>query len=264
MAAIFPRGLAHSGGELSGKSVNVLASVVARPWERSMSTFTHTRNTLVLPGITLISAGVLAAAVMMLHPEASGAGAEARLQSLVAISSLSMHVHLAMIVFTIAVWLSLAYAVRAWPASGWVWAASRLYSIAAVAMLGAALISGFVMGAYLSRALPAVPAIEYALPSALLAFSANQVLAGFSTVLMSLAILLWSAEVVRHRQLLARVCGIYGITAGTMCIVVYSGGMLSLNASGMTVVVFVHAIWYCLLGSWLVAWSAADGNNSAV
>jgi hypothetical protein len=228
-----------------------------------MTTLTPARTTVVLPGITLISTGVLAAVVMMFHPEAQGADIEARLNSLAAISSLSMHVHLAMIVFVISIWLSLAYAARIWPTSGWVWAASRVYAIGAGAMLGAALISGFVIGMYLNRILPAIPAVEQALPSALLAFSANQVLAGFATVLMSLAILLWSAEMVRHRQLLARACGVYGIVAGLLCIVAYAGGMLSLNAGGMTVVVFAHAVWYCLLGIWLIARRAGDEADSA-
>lgn len=201
-----------------------------------------------LPEIALILAGIVGAAVMGFHPAAQGAGVEARLKSLATISALSMHVHMAMIASVTCIWLSLAYLAKHWPSNGWVWVAMRLYSVGASAMLGAALISGFVTGAYLQRALPVVTVPQDALPPVLLAFSANQVLAGFGTLFMSAAIAVWSMALVRARERLVQACGFYGLVSGTACVAAYAGGLLSLDVAGMSIVVIAHCIWYCLLG----------------
>ncbi|HVI57906.1 MAG TPA: hypothetical protein VM619_03395 [Luteimonas sp.] len=209
-----------------------------------------------LPAIVLIAAGVAAAGVMAFHPTAQGMDAEARLHSLAAISPLSMHVHMAMIACVVGVWLAVAYIARSSPPSGWIWLADRLYALGAIAMLGAALVNGFVTGAYLERALPQVTEARDALPSVLLAFSANQALAGFGTLFMSAAIAAWSLALLRMPGRLARACGAYGLCAGAACVVVYAAGRLSLDVAGMTAVVVAHGAWYCLLG----IWSLRSGN----
>lgn len=214
----------------------------------------HTR----LPALALVGAGLSSVLAMAFHPTAHGVDTEARLHSLAEMSSLSMHVHLAMIGLIVALWCSLAYLARQWSPSGWVWLATRFYAIGASALLGAALISGFLIGAYLGRMPPAASAAHEVLPSVLLAYSANQVLAGFGTVFLSLAIALWSVELVRSSGRLARVCGYYGIVAGAVCVAAYAGGLLSLDVTGMTAVVVAHGAWYCLLGVW-AARRAAPG-----
>ena len=203
------------------------------------------------PGIVLIVTGMLAALVMMVHPAAEGGTTQARLQSLARISSTSLHVHMAMIAFIIALWLSLAYTARAWWDSGPVWLASRLYAMGAIAMVSAALISGFVLGAYLDRTLP-VASVQDVVPSALLLFSANQVLAGFGMILMSLSILLWSGVLMRQGAWLARACGGYGLCLGVVCLALYALGKLALDVHGMMAVVFGQSVWYVLFGAWLI------------
>lgn len=214
-----------------------------------MTTLTPHPSATRLPAMVLIGAGIASAVVMAFHPSAHGTGVEARLHSLATISPLGMHVHMAMIACVIAVWLALAWIARQ-STSGWIWLAARLYALGAVAMVGAALLNGFITGAYLGRALPAVAAAKDAFPSVLLAFSANQVLAGFGTIFMSAAIAAWSAALVHTPGRLARVCGVYGIGAGLACIVAYAGGLLSLDVAGMMAVVVAHGAWYCLLGFW--------------
>lgn len=205
-----------------------------------------------LPAIVLISAGVVGALVMTLHPTAQGMGATARLNSLTMISALAMHVHMAMIASVVSLWLALAYIAKCFPLSGWIWLAVRLYSIGTAAMLGAALVSGFITGDYLGRVLPKLSAAEDALPPILLAFSTNQVLSGFGTIFMSAAIAAWSMALVRTHGPLARGCGIYGIISGLACIVAYATGFLSFDVVGMTAVVVAHGAWYSLLGTWLL------------
>ncbi|WP_454830922.1 hypothetical protein [Pseudoxanthomonas wuyuanensis] len=215
-----------------------------------MNDIPQRQSAMKLPAIVIIGAGITGAIVMAFHPAAQGLDVEARLNSLASISALSMHVHMAMMATVVGVWFALADIARQSPPSGWVWLAMRLYSIGASAMLGAALISGFIMGAYLQRALPAVAVPNDALPPVLLAFSANQVLAGFGTLFMSAAIAAWSVALIRTRDRLARACGLYGIGAGAACVVAYADGLLSLDVAGMTVVVIAHGAWYCLFGCW--------------
>ena len=217
-----------------------------------MTTTSSRAPSAVLPGALLIASGVLAPLIMIFHPTAQGADMAARLTRLTEISALSRHVHLAMIVCIIALWLSLAHLARRWQGNGWVWAAVRLYTLGAAAMLGAALISGFLIGDYLQRVLPLIPLAEDALPSVLLAFSANQVLAGFGTLGMSAGIVLWSAAMLRQPGRLAVPCGIYGVIAGLLCLIGYAMGLISLDVPGMTFVVVAQSLWYCLLGLWVV------------
>ncbi len=106
-------------------------------------------------------------------------------------------------VFTTVV-LSLAYAMRAWPASGH----------APILDSGRGLLGRvdqwICYGGLPEPGATCRPGIEYALHRHSCAFSANQVLAGFSTVLMSLAILLWSAEDDAVTASRSRLRGIYG------------------------------------------------------
>ena len=214
---------------------------------------TSSRAPDVLPcGLLLIASGVLAPLIMIFHPTAQGADMAARLVSLTEISSLSRHVHLAMIACIVALWLSLTHLARCWPGSGGVGAAVRLYALGAVAMLGAALISGFLIGDYLQRVMPLIPHTEDALPSVLLAFSANQVLAGFGTLGMSAGIVLWSVAMLRQSGPLAIACGAYGVIAGLLCLTGYAAGWIALDVAGMTFVVVAQSLWYCLLGLWVV------------
>jgi len=227
-----------------------------------MSRMLQRRPSTTIPGIVLICAGVLSALAMAFHPAARGGDTDSWLHGLAAISASSMHVHMAMILFVIALWLTLAYITRAWPSSGWVWTASRLYTLGAFSMVGAALISGFVTGAYVTRALPAVSTPEDAVPSVLLAFSTNQALAGLGTVLMSSTILLWSIELVRDSHWTSRAAGSYGIAAGILCMGSHAVGAMSLDVGGMTSVVVAHGIWYCLLGLSVLRQSGGDDSHA--
>lgn len=217
----------------------------------------------VLSAALLITSGILAPLIMIFHPAAQGADMAARLTSLMEISSLSRHVHLAVIVCIVVLWFSLAHLARCWPGSGWVWTAVRLYALGAAAMLGAALISGFLIGDHLQRIVPLIPRIEDALPSVLLAFSANQVLAGLGTLGMSAGIALWSVAMLRQPGPLAIASGAYGVIAGLLCLIGYATGMVSLDVPGMTFVVVAQSLWYCLVGVWILRASPTVTNATA-
>lgn len=214
---------------------------------------TSCRSTMVRwPARLLIGAGTASIVGMLFHPAAQGDNAEARLHSLAAISPLAMHVHLLMVTAVIALWLAMARVARQWPESDGIWVGTRLYSLGAGAMLGAALISGFLIDGYLARMRPVSVPMENLLPSLALAFAANQALAGFGMVLMSLAISAWSLAILRQRNLWAVVCGIHGLGVGGVCVAAYAGRWLSLDVAGMTAVVVAHGVWYCLFGlGWL-------------
>lgn len=203
-----------------------------------------------VPGLLLIAAGLLAPLAMLVHPTAQGADTAARLSRLAEISSLSRHVHLAAMLCIVVLWLSLASLARRWPDNGWVGTAMRLYALGAAAMLGAALVSGFLIGDYLQRALPVMARSEDAAAGVLLAFSANQILAGCGTVLLSAGIVSWSVAMLRQPARAAKVCGAYGVLAGLLCLLGYASGRIPLDVPGMTLVVVAHSVWYGLLGAW--------------
>lgn len=223
-----------------------------------MNAAKHPRPRDTLPALVLIGAGASTMLAMAFHPSAYGADTQARLQHLAEMSPLSLHVHMAMIAFIVALWCSLAYLARRWPSSAWVWLAMRLYALGASAMLGAALISGFITGAYVGRMLSLAASAKEMLPPVLLAYSANQALAGFGTVFLSLAIVLWSVALVRGPDRYAHACGVYGIVAGALCLIAYAGRLLSLDVTGMTAVVVAHGVWYGLLGVWALRRPASE------
>lgn len=97
-----------------------------------MTNTTFRAHGTLLAGALLIASGILAPLIMIVHPTAEVGDVAARLTSLTETSSLSRHIHLAMIV---ALWLSLAHLARRWPGSSLVWAATQLYALSAAAML---------------------------------------------------------------------------------------------------------------------------------
>jgi hypothetical protein len=208
-----------------------------------------------LAGTTLIVVGIIQVIAMLFHPHANGADAPVRLVSLAEISPLSMHVHLIMIVAIIASWLALSHGSRQWPSPGWAWLAERLYRTGASAMIGAALINGFAVGNYARWVLRAADAdMNVAVNVATFAFSLNQVLAGFGTLLMSLGVLAWSIGLRHGTGRLAKIASVYGVIAGAACCLVYASGLIRLDVQGMAMIVAAHAVWYVLAG--LLLWSS--------
>lgn len=224
-----------------------------------MSSHANSTGRPVLAASTLIGVGLLGVIGMAFHPQAAGPDAQARLASLAEISPLSTHVHLTMIVTVIAGWLALSYASLEWPSRGWAWFGERLYSLGAGAMIGAGLIDGFVVGEYVRRILPVTAeTAESAAGVVAFAFSLNQALAGFGTIMMSCAILAWSLGFRRDAGRVAKIASLYGVLAGVVCCLAYATGALRLNVNGMMMVVVGHGLWCALVGLHLLTQGKRD------
>lgn len=202
-----------------------------------------------LAAAMLIGVGVIGVAAMAFHPHADGAGAQARFAGLAEISPLNTHVHMLMIAAVLAGWLALSYGSLQWPSPGPAWLAERLYRSGAGAMVGAALINGFAVGDYARQMLQtAGNAMDAPISVVTFAFSLNQALAGFGTIMMSCGILVWSLGLRRSSDRLAKVACVYGVAAGATCCLAYAGGLLHLDVPGMAAVVVAHGVWYVLVG----------------
>lgn len=202
-----------------------------------------------LVAATLIGMGCIEIVAMLFHPTAGPTSSDSLLLALADISQASSHVHMAMIAAVVAIWSALSYHSREWPSRGWGWLADRLYGLGAVAMIGAALVNGFVVGGFAERALDANEVDQFAaLYSILFSFSLNQVLAGFGTILMSAGIVAWSIGLWPDARRLPRIASAYGAVAGTACVLAYAIGALQLDVFGMGAVVVAHGLWYVLIG----------------
>lgn len=124
------------------------------------------------------------------------------------------------------------------------------YALGIGAMIGAALISGFVitgLAAHYAEA-GADPAAFANL--ARLAMTGNQALAQFGTVAISAAILAWSIALLRDRS--RRWLAIVGFAASMLPALALVAGVIRLDVHGMTLVVVAEAIWNIAVGVALI------------
>lgn len=206
-----------------------------------------------LPAIVLLAASLLEILAMAFHPTARGFGTQAWLDDVVAISMLSLHVHMAMIALVIATWLALSWALRDVGSLALSWAAGKLYGLGVGAMTGAALVNGFATGDYARRMLRMDDLdVAASLSTMTFAHSLNQALAGFGTVVLSCALVAWSINLARGPGRLAKIAGFYGLVAGAACCIAYASGALRLDVHGMMAVVVVQAVWCVLVAGSLL------------
>ena len=130
-------------------------------------------------------------------------------------------------------------------------AALVLYGLALAAAMVAAVVSGFVAPDLARRELIATGSeadgwqIVFHYNGLL-----NQAFAGVLVLASSVAIVLWSAAIVRSR-VLARGIGFYGVVSGPVIIIALVSGHLTLDIHGFGLVVLVQAVWFIVVGSLL-------------
>lgn len=141
-----------------------------------------------LVGGTLMGASALSLLAMSHHPSAHGMTKELWVADLVRIGALSRPVHAGMIVCVIAIWLALSE-YSAWRGNALARIAEKLYGLGVAAMIGAALINGFVIDHLANNALQdggeGLRDTARVMP---LAWSLNQTLAGFGVFALSAGI----------------------------------------------------------------------------
>lgn len=204
-------------------------------------------------GVVLILAPLLSVFAMAHHPSTGGAGAAERLAEMVRESTISSSVHGGLIALMIATLIGFfTVAGRL----GWrrarVQAGAIAYSIGVLCMVGAALVSGFIIAALAERYVDATPAeMEAAMPSFHLASSANQALAKTGAVAMSAGIFFWSWCMLRGSRL-QRGLGALGLLVGLAPAASLLTGRLVLDVHGMLLVVVAQSLWTVGVGIWLL------------
>ena len=133
------------------------------------------------------------------------------------------------------------------------------YATGTLAMLGAALVSGFLIVDVASHLAYSTPAEQHVSEQLLaLCHTFNQTLATFGTVALSAGIALWSIDLLRSAGL-ARWIGVLGCVIGLLPTVGLASGLLHLNVHGMGAVVLLQTCWSIGMGV-LIYRSARTGS----
>lgn len=125
------------------------------------------------------------------------------------------------------------------------------YGAGTVMMLGAALVSGWVLSA-VARAMPQGTPLELAIDAQVLTLCGilNQACANAAVVAMSAGIAAWSLDLLRD-QGAARYLGLLGLGVGVLPCLALMSGLLRLDVAGMQQVAALQAVWGVAVGLWL-------------
>jgi hypothetical protein len=126
-------------------------------------------------------------------------------------------------------------------------AALVIYGFAAVAIMIAASMSGFVAPAVISKLVVGDPLIDTRRLFLEYNFQINQGFASVYVVASCVAIILWSSTILATRRLAASL-GVYGILLGPAIVAGLFSGKLALDVHGMGLVTFTQSIWFIIAG----------------
>ena len=126
-------------------------------------------------------------------------------------------------------------------------AALVVFGFAVVAIMAAGAMSGFVGADILGRMVEGDPKLESRRMLLDYTFRINQAFASIYAVGSCVAIAMWSAVIVRTRQL-APALGIYGLLIGLAIPAALFAGVLTLDVHGMGLVALAQAVWFVSAG----------------
>jgi hypothetical protein len=202
-------------------------------------------------GIVLASCAALAVVAIAFHPFVTVRGTAPALAQIREFALVDRLVHGSLIVVSVGLFFGLVvFAVQRGLQRELVLTGLIAYVIGLIAVIGAALIDGFIVPAVASRF--GTASKELASAAALLAFSASaiQVLTKFGLAAISAAILFWSLDLARDRGM-PRISGIIGIVAALIVpAIITTGGALSAHAVGA--ILLVQAAWYIAIAVLLI------------
>ena len=199
-------------------------------------------------GIVLVAATLLSILMMAHHPSAGSHDPAALVAEIADKSQLSRIVHGVLIALMGAeLFAFIAFCRRLGFERSAVRAGFVAYSIGTGAMIGAALISGFIVSDLAAHYVqqPSGDAMAF-VDLSRLAMIGDQALAKLGVVAMSAAIVLWSAALFRSGQ--DRWVGIAGFVAGLGPAIALLVGAVRLDVGGMTLVVVCQAAWIVIVG----------------
>jgi hypothetical protein len=204
-------------------------------------------------GVVLIATSLLSVLLMAHHPSAASHDTAGIAAEIAGKAPLSRFVHGALIAMIGAqIFAFVEFCRRIGLGDGAVRAGFIGYALGACAMIGAALISGFLVSDlsehYRSLAAGELDAYRHLLRFAM---AANQTLAKFGVVAMSAGIVSWSIAIVRGSRA-PRWLGALGFVAGLAPAVALAIGVLALDVHGMLLVVVCQTAWNIAAGVYLI------------
>ncbi|MFN7961453.1 MAG: hypothetical protein U0002_09295 [Thermoanaerobaculia bacterium] len=199
-------------------------------------------------GISLIAGALLGLLVMAFHPTGHDL---ARPGQFGAMAHLNVAVHSLALFATPLVFFGLLGVARRLSPSALATAALVAFGFNTVAMLGAAVASGFVATEVIERSLSADPAAQE-LYHTLLWYTGrlNQGFARVGVFASSAGLFLAGLSILRHRRM-PRSLGILGLAVGLLTALMLAVGHLRLDVHGFGAVVLAQAVWLVWAGGLL-------------
>lgn len=204
-------------------------------------------------GILLLVVTLLEVLAMAHHPSVATADIGHAVRRIGELSRLSGLVHGALMALLLLTLYGLSeFAMRRGPARPLIRAGAIAYGAGTIVMLGAALVSGFVIGDA-AALLPHDTAVDLQINRQVLILCGilNQACANCAVVAMSIGIGLWSVDLLRDRGT-TRLIGILGCVVCVVPMAALLSGVMRLDVHGMRTVVLVQAPWTLAIAAWLI------------
>jgi hypothetical protein len=199
-----------------------------------------------LGGAAMIAAAIAGIIIMAVHPASHGLLTPGQFSTVAAIGE-AVHI-VAIITLPIAFLGALALARHMDSPNRVAMSALAIYGFALVAIMSAATFSGLVAIPSLQRVVEQPQSAGEWRGFATYSGVVNQGFARIYTILVSIAIALWSIQIVRTR-ILPRAAGIYGLVVAPVIFVAVASGHVRLDVHGFGAVVLLQAIWFVSAGT---------------
>ena len=194
-----------------------------------------------------LAGAVLGSVFLMLHhPTVGSPGHDTIASEIIAERGLNMIVHGGMISFVLIYYFALsALTKQLGESKATVRGAQILFGAATFAMVGAALVSGFIVPGLAEHFMDGAREELFRAQLRTLG-EINQALSAFGSVCYGAAIFLWSLQLATSNGI-ARLAGLLGIPMGLGIAIGVSTGHVALHVHGMTMVVIIMGVWFAIV-----------------
>jgi hypothetical protein len=211
----------------------------------SRQVVSHENNrTSAAPGVVLLVASLLEVLGMLHHPSVRTPDISQAIEQISRLSTLSAVVHGVLITLMLLIAYGLVdFALRRGLSRPLIRAGGIAYACGVLVMVGAALVSGFIITGVASL-IPHATAVDLQIDQQILFLCRvlNQSCANFAVVAMSAGIVCWSVDLCRNSGSL-RAVGVFGCLVGLVPAIALMFGKVHLDVHGMTEVVMAQAAW---------------------
>jgi hypothetical protein len=216
--------------------------------DRSLQPLNISRRGLIA-GLMLCVATVLEIVAMSHHPSVNSHDAAQVVRQIDAMAELANWVHGTLLALMLIVAFGFSeFVLRRDPRRPLIRAGSIAYAAGVIVMLGAAMVSGFIIPGF-SAHTPHATTVDLQINAQLLVLCAvlNQTWAKFGAISMSAGIGLWSIDLLRDAGV-PRMIGVLGVLTSAAPLMAIPFGVMRLDVPGMTTVILLQAAWNIAVG----------------